>query len=138
MRRLEDARAVATLDDVRRVALALPETEERGSYGGAPSWHVRGKGFVWERPLSRAEQDALGRAAPTGGVIGVRVADLEAKESLLAAEPDVAFTTPHFDGHCVVLVRLTAVGLEELRELVTDAWLIRAPKRLGRAFLTDC
>lgn len=125
---------MATLDDVRRLALALPEAQERAGYGGAPAWHVGGKGFVWERPLSGAEQQALASAAPTGPVLGVRVVDLEAKESLLAAAPDVAFTTCHFDGHPVVLVRLDAVGLEELRELVTDAWLTRAPKRLARAY----
>ena len=101
---------MATLEDVRRLALALPEAEERPSHDGAAAWHIRGKGFVWERPLRRADREALGEAAPDGLVVGVRVADLEAKEALLAAEPGVFFTTPHFDGYPAVLVRMDAVG----------------------------
>ncbi len=128
---------MATLDDVRRLALALPEAQERPSHDGAPAWHVRGKGFAWERPLGRQDRESLGAAAPAVGVIGVRVADLEAKESLLAARSDAVFTTPHFDGHPVVLVRVDLVEVDELRELVTDAWLDRAPKRLARAYLAD-
>ena len=126
---------MATLEDVRRLALALPEAEERPSHDGAAAWHVRGKGFVWERPLRRADREALGDAAPDGLVVGVRVADLEAKEALLAAEPDVFFTTPHFDGYPAVLVRMDAIGPDELQEVVTEAWLDRAPKRVAKAFL---
>ena len=126
---------MVTLDDLRQLALALPEAEERAGHDATRAWHVRGKGFVWERPLRRADREALGDAAPDGLVVGVRVADLETKEVLLAAAPDVCFTTPHFDGYPAVLVRMDAVGRDELRELVTDAWLDRAPKRLARAFL---
>lgn len=126
---------MATWDDVRRLALALPETGEKASYGGARGWTVKGKGFVWERPLRRADLEALGPPAPVGPVLGALVPDLGVKEALLAAEPDVYFTTPHFDGYAAVLVRLDRIDLAELEELVAEAWLARAPKRLAAAFL---
>jgi hypothetical protein len=125
---------VATWDDVRRLALALPETAERASHGGAPSWTVKGKGFVWDRPLRRGDREALGAAAPEGPVLGATVPDLGAKEALISAEPDVYFTTPHFDGYAAVLVRLDRIGVDELEELVVEAWLARAPKRLAKEF----
>jgi hypothetical protein len=126
---------MATWDDVRRLALALPETAEQASYGGAPSWTVRGKGFVWDRPLRRADRAALGAAAPDGPVLGAHVPDLGAKEALLAAERELFFTTPHFDGYPAVLVRLDRISVGELEELVVEAWLARAPKRLAKAYL---
>jgi hypothetical protein len=126
---------VADWDDVRRLALALPETGEKASYGGAPGWTVKGKGFVWDRPLRPADLAALGDAAPDGPVLGAVVPDLGAKEALLAADPGVYFTTPHFDGYAAVLVRLDRIDVDELHELVVEAWLARAPKRLAKAFL---
>jgi hypothetical protein len=128
---------VATWDDVRRLALALPDTAERASYGGTPSWTVKDKGFVWDRPLRRADLEALGADAPDGPVLGARVPDLGAKEALLAAQPDVYFTTPHFDGFPAVLVRLERIDVAELEELVVEAWLARAPKRLAAAYLAS-
>ncbi len=125
---------MATWDDVRRLALALPETDEHRSRG-LRQWRVRGRGFVWERPLRRADLAALGDAAPDGPILGVRVEHLVAKEALLAGEPDVCFTTPHFDGYPAVLVRLERIGASNLEELVTEAWLARAPVRLARAHL---
>ncbi|MFG2164288.1 MmcQ/YjbR family DNA-binding protein [Micromonospora chersina] len=124
---------MATWDDVRRIALALPETTERGSHDDLPAWRVRDKLFVWERPLRRADLDALGDAAPDGPILGARVPDLGAKEALLADDPEVYFTTPHFEGHPSVLVRLDRIGIEELTELITEAWHARAPKRLAAA-----
>jgi hypothetical protein len=126
---------VADWEDVRRLALALPETGEKASYGGAPSWTVKGKGFVWDRPLGRADRAALGDGAPDGPVLGAHVPDLGAKEALLAADPDVYFTIPHFDGYAAVLVRLDRIDVAELEELVVEAWLVRAPKRLAATFL---
>ncbi|MFU8852298.1 MmcQ/YjbR family DNA-binding protein [Micromonospora sp. SL1-18] len=124
---------MATWDDVRRIALALPESTERGSYDNRPAWRVRDKAFVWERPLRRADLDALGDAAPDGPILGVRVPDLGAKEALLADDPTVYFTTPHFDGYPAVLVRLDRIDVAELTELITEAWYARAPKRLAAA-----
>jgi hypothetical protein len=121
-------------DDVRRIALALPQADEHVSRGNA-HWRVREKGFVWERPLRRSDLAALGDAAPSGPILGVRVEHLGAKEALLAEEPQVCFTIPHFEGFPAVLVRLEEIELEALEELIVDAWLARAPKRLAQAYL---
>ena len=125
---------MASIDDVRRIALALPETTETSSREHA-FWRVRDKGFVWERPLRPADLRALGESAPTGPVLGARVEHLGAKEALLADDPEVYFTTPHFDGYPAVLVCLDRIAPVELRELIVDAWLARAPARTVRAYL---
>jgi len=126
---------MATWDDVHRLALALPEAVERSSPDGLLQWRVRDKMFAWERPLRRADLQALGDAAPEGPVLAARVPDLGAKEALLAEEGDVCFTTPHFDGYPAILVRLDRIGPTDLEELLVEAWLARAPKRLVRAYL---
>jgi hypothetical protein len=128
---------VAEWDDVRRIALSLPETSERSSRGLA-SWRVRDKGFVWERPLRPADLRALGDAAPSGPILGARVEHLIAKEALLADDPDVFFTTPHFDGYPAVLVRLDRIGARDLEEVIVEAWLARAPKRLAKDYVDRC
>ena len=110
---------MASVDDVRRIALSLPETTEKPSYG-TPGFRVKDKLFA----RMREEGDAL----------VVWVEDLGEKEALLAAEPKKFFTTPHYDGHPTVLVRCKAVGLKELRELLAEAWRIRAPTRVRKAF----
>jgi hypothetical protein len=83
------------------------------------------------RPADRA---ALGDAAPDGPVLGARVPDLGAKEALLADDPSLYFTIPHFDGYPAVLVHLDRLDVTELTELITEAWYARAPKRLAAAF----
>jgi len=124
---------VADWDDVRRLALALPDTSE-GTAHGNTAWRVRDKLFVWERPLRSKDLEALGGAAPTGPVLGARVEHLVAKEALLADDPAVYFTTPHFDGYPAVLVALQRITAADLEELVVEAWLCRAPKRLARDY----
>ena len=104
-----------TEDDVRRVALSLPATTERSSYG-TPGFRVKDRLFA--------------RIREEGDVLVVWVDGLDEKEALLAADPDTFFTTPHYDGHPTVLVRFDAVDVDELTELLTDAWLVRAPARL--------
>lgn len=111
---------MATEDDVRRIALSLPETTEKPWYG-TPGFRVKDKGFL--RLRTEAE----------GGLV-VFVADLDEKEALLASDPEAFFTTPHYDGHAIVLVHLHAVDEAELRELVTDSWRCKAPARVLRAF----
>jgi hypothetical protein len=125
---------MATWDDVRRLALALPESGERLSRE-LRQWRVKDKLFVWERPLRRSDLEALGDDAPDGPILGVRVEHLGAKEALLADDPGVFFTTPHFEGYPAVLVRLERIGLEDLDEVIVEAWLARAPKRLAKAYL---
>jgi hypothetical protein len=118
---------------VRRIALAMPECREKTSHGSA-AWCVRDKPFAWERPLRPADLRALGDRAPRGSILAVRVVHLLAKEALLAARPDVYFTTPHFDGYPAVLIRLEKISVKELKAVLHEAWLARAPKRLGRPF----
>jgi hypothetical protein len=122
------------LEDVRRIALALPNTEERPTRDHA-AWWVGGKLFVWERPLRRSDIVALGDRAPAGPVLGLRVGELEEKEELIALDPDVFFTTPHFDGYPAILAELDKLSLVALEELISDAWLVRAPARLVRSYL---
>jgi hypothetical protein len=124
---------MADWEDVRRIALALPDTSERSSRDLA-SWRVRDKLFVWERPLRPADLRALGDDAPDGPILGARVEHLVAKEALLADAPEVFFTTPHFDGYPAVLVRLDEITVDDLEEVIVEAWLVRAPKRLAQDY----
>jgi hypothetical protein len=101
--------------DVVAAGRALPEVEE-GTWFRTPCLRVRKKSFC------RMKED--------GETLVVRVVDLEDKEALLRSDPDVFFTTPHYDGWAYVLVRLDRVGREQLAELVEDGWRIRAPKSL--------
>ena len=125
---------MATWDDVRRIAMGLPEAAERESRGNR-QWRVKDKLFVWERPLRRSDLEALGDSAPNGPILGARVEHLVAKEALLADDPSVFFTTPHFKGYPAVLVQLEKIGPEDLQEVIVEAWLCRAPKRLADAYL---
>ena len=125
-----------TWDDVRRLALALPETDERASRGNA-QWRVKEKLFVWERPLRGPDLAALGDAAPAGPILGARVEHLVAKEALLADASGVYFTTPHFDGYPAILVELERISAADLEELIVEAWLVRAPARLAKSYLSD-
>jgi hypothetical protein len=123
---------VAGWHDVDRLALALPEVTASTSYG-RPAWKVGDRTFVWERPLTGVELRQLGGDAPDGALLGAYVADEGVKQALIADDPGVFLTTPHFDGYAVVLARLEVIGLAELAEVVTDAWLLRAPARVRRA-----
>ncbi|MCI0636190.1 MAG: MmcQ/YjbR family DNA-binding protein [Actinobacteria bacterium] len=114
---------MASEDDVRRIALSLPETTEKPWFN-TPGFRVKDKGFA--RIRSEAE----------GGLV-VFVADLGEKEALLASEPAKFYTTPHYDGYAIVLVKLDAVDPDELRELLTESWRQKAPNRLLRAFDND-
>ena len=114
---------MATQEDVRRVALGLPATTEEPGF----TFRVAGKQFVW---LWRERVDPRKPKVPNPGVIVVRVADLGEKEALLASDPAVFFTTDHYDGYKAVLVRVEAIGPEELAEVVTDSWRVQAPAAL--------
>lgn len=122
---------MATWEDVRRIVGDLPETTE----ASARRWRVRKKLIAWERPLRKADRAALGAGAPEGDILGARVADEGVKFALIADDPCVFFTTPHFDGYPAVLVRLAEIGMPELQELLTEGWLAQAPKTLAREFL---
>jgi hypothetical protein len=106
---------------------------------GTASWRVRDKLFVWERPLRQSDLSALGTAAPPEGpILGARVEHEIAKRALTESNPDVYFTIPHFDGYNAILVLLDALDDQvELEELIIEAWLLRAPKRLAAQYLAD-
>jgi hypothetical protein len=124
---------VATWTDVGRIVSELPETAE----ASPRNWRVRKKLIAWERPLRRADYTALGADAPDGDILGARVADEGVKFALIADDPGVYFTTPHFDGYPAVLVRLAEIGVPELGELLTEAWLAQAPRTIAKAFLQN-
>ena len=121
---------MASFEDVRRIAMDLPGSEERTSREHL-QWRVGDKLFVWERPLRAKEVQELGASAPDGPILGARVEHLHAKEALIASDPEIYFTTSHFNGHPSVLVRLERIGLPELEEAVTEAWFARAPAKLA-------
>jgi hypothetical protein len=125
---------MASWDDVRRIALDLPETSERTSREHA-QWTVKDKLFVWERPLRRSDLEALGDSAPDGPILGARVEHEIAKQALIADDPDVFFTTPHFDGYPAILVQLEKIAVEDLEEVIVEAWLSRAPKRVAQEYI---
>jgi hypothetical protein len=126
---------MASWRNVRTFALSLPGTSEERSASGTAAWVVNNKFFTWERPLRRADLEALGDDAPAGPILGVRTADLEMKELLLASDPGVFFTTPHFDGYPAVLVRLDKIAAKKLKDVIVEAWLARASKRAATAYL---
>lgn len=128
---------MASFDDVRRIALSLPETTEAVSWGNA-HWRVKNKGFVWERPLNQSDRlalEALGEQAPEGALLGLRIADIGVREAMIADDPNLFSTIPHFDDFPAILVRLDQIDVPELEELIVEAWLDRAPKKLAQQYL---
>ena len=115
---------MATRDDLRRIALALPETttdNDGFSYG------VAGKAIVWTW-LERIHPKKA--RVPNPDVIGVRVADESEKELLIEMDPSAFFTEPHYHGYPAILVRLAAIDVAMLETMVANAWRLRAPKAL--------
>jgi hypothetical protein len=122
---------MATWDGVGRIIGELPEAAQ----ASPRNWRVRNKLIAWERPLRKADYAALSADARVGDILGARVADERVKFAVIANDPRVYFTTPHFDGYPAVLVRVAEIGLPELEELLTEAWLAQVPKTLANAFL---
>lgn len=121
---------MAAWQDVERIAGSLPEAKKAVGKDGLRSWRVRDRLFVWERPLRESDRRALGDSVPEGEVLAARVPDIEARRALIETEPDVYFVTPHFTNYPTVLVRLAAIDLEALGELIGEAWAERAPRPL--------
>ena len=105
-----------TWEDVVAIGLRLPGVEE-STWFGTPALKVSGQGGMCRL---RTDPDAL----------VLRVTDLGEREALLQGQPEAFFSTPHYDGHPYVLVRLEAVDRADLAELIEEAWRLRAPKRL--------
>ena len=116
---------MADADDVRRLALALPEVEEIASDGF--DFRVGNKGFVWSYPERRPGQRRVIRT----DVAVLYVGDEAEKQALVLGEPGLFFTTPAYDGLPLAMLWLDRVGVPRLKELVTDAWRMRAPQTLG-------
>lgn len=127
---------MATWDDVARIVGELALTSEPSPH----EWRVGKKLLAWERPLRPSDREALadsGVEPPEGDILGVRVSDEGVKFALIADEPRVYFTTPHFDGYPAVLLRLDEIAPRDLAEVITEAWLTQAPKKLVQEFLAD-
>ncbi len=125
--------------DLDELALALPEVTKEISDDGRPSYHVHGKMFCFHRGRRPDARDAE-TGERLGDVVMFRVGDLDEKDLLLHSRPDVFFTTPHFNGYPAVLTRiplLAALDRDELHELLVDAWLSRAQKRVAKAWLAE-
>jgi hypothetical protein len=127
--------AMADQGEVRRIALALPETSEADDHF---AFSVRNKGkqkgFAWawnERVAPKRPR------VPRADVLAVRVVDLDDKEALLASGDERFFTEPHYNGFPAVLVRLPLIEVDELEELILDAWRCQAPRALRESFDAD-
>jgi hypothetical protein len=130
---------MATLRDLDELALSLPRATKEVSDDGRPSYLVHGKLFCCHRSRRRDAVDPV-TGERLDDVLMFRVADVGVKELMLADERGVYFTTPHFDGYPAVLIRipdLARIDREELRDLVAEAWLTRAQKRVAKAWLAE-
>lgn len=129
---------MATMDDLDELALELPQATKEVSEDGRPSYHVHGKLFCFHRGRRPDAVDEHGERLDD--VLMFRVADLDVKELLLSDSRGIYFTTPHFKGYPAVLVRipdLARLDRDELRDLVAEAWLTRAQKRVAKAWLAE-
>jgi hypothetical protein len=131
---------MATLDDVSRLARALPDVTEDAGHGQRPglSWTVGGKVFAWQRAFSKADIKRYGDTpVPSGTIVALVVEDLGEKEAVLSSDRPGFFTIPHFNGFAAVLVELDAVRDDQLAEAVVDAWLAVAPPVVAQRYLAD-
>ncbi len=125
---------MADIEQVALIAMQLRQVTEGERYGNR-SWSVAGKAFAWERPFSKADVKRFaGATPPEGPIIAVRVQDLGEKAAVLAAQPEGFFTIPHFANYPAVIIQLSAVPEQALREAITDGWLACAPADLARQF----
>ena len=130
---------VVTMADLDGLALEMPQTTKELSGDGRPAYLVHGKLFCCHRSRRRDAVDPT-TDERLDDVLMFRVADVGVKELLVSEDRDVFFTTPHFDGYPAVLMRipdLARIDRQELEELIVEAWLTRAQKRVARAWLAE-
>ncbi|MEP6893168.1 MAG: MmcQ/YjbR family DNA-binding protein [Gaiellaceae bacterium] len=130
---------MATMADLDELALAMPETTKQISSDGRPEYQVHGKMFVIHRSRRPDAIDAA-TGETLDDILIFRVGDLDEKEMMLADGRGIYFTTPHFKGYPAVLVRipdLPRLDRDELSDLVAEAWLTRAQKRLAKPWLAE-
>jgi hypothetical protein len=122
---------MVSVDEAIGLVMDLPDVTVGSSYRNR-AWMVEGKAFAWERPFSKADLRRFGDSpAPKGPIFAFRVADLRAKEAILAQGTSGVFTIPHFEGYAAVLVQLDVVTKSALKRLVTDAWLACVPASMA-------
>jgi hypothetical protein len=129
---------MATMADLDELALALPQATREISEDGRPTYLVHGKMFCFHRGRRPDAVDETGERLDD--VLVFRVPDLDVKELLLADGRGVFFTTPHWKGYAAVLMRipdLARIDRDELKDLVEEAWLTRAQKRIAKTWLAD-
>lgn len=127
---------MATWEDVSRLALALPRSEEHVRRDQR-RWLVNDRLFVWERPLRAKEIATVADDMHDGPILGARVEHLGAKQALLADDPRVFFTTPHFENTAAILLRVDRISVADLEEVLVEAWLARATSTLVKAYLAS-
>lgn len=130
---------MATLDDLDELALAMPQTEKQVDDEGRPTYQVHGKYFCFHRPPRKDAVDGE-TGEPLGDVLMFRTENVEQKALLLADPRGAYFTTPHFDGYAAILVRIADLGRlhrDDVDDLVVEAWLTRAQKRVAKAWLAE-
>jgi hypothetical protein len=123
---------MADLNDVQRIVLSLPETSldaDRIAFSVNNKGKRKGIAWIWMERIHPKKA-----RVPNLNVIAIRVHDLAEKDMLLAARPSQLFTEPHYNGFPAVLVRLAAIGVDELEELILNAWRCQAPPALVRRF----
>jgi hypothetical protein len=128
---------MATIDDVAAMAFELPEVTEGERFRNR-TWFIGGKAFAWERPFSKADLRRFGdETPPDGPILAVSVENLIEKEAVLAANPGAFFTIEHFNGYAAVLIQLSEVSDQALREVLTDGWLAVAPRKLADQYFAE-
>jgi hypothetical protein len=121
---------MATLDDVRRIGLALPgAAADEDGVGVLNKDKIRGMAWRWKERVEPKKP-----RIPREDIVAIRTASVEERDGLIASDPLIYFTEPHYNGYPAVLVRLEEIGLEELEELLIDAWICLAPKAEVKAF----